>query len=234
MLPCPLPLLLPNSYEVVSHALCSCARFHCLCHAQLRGSADLWGKSNREVMGPMYLPEANWLPASSLSPRAASSPFSSPATGPLAGTGSASSSLSQREATWRQNPSPGVLQMAFSADLRLLALALLDGRVVLCSTSEMGLRPVDDIVPEKWVGVVDAACLALGRKQQLLLVGSRRGTVELFDLTKSSMHLRAVSLFDWGYAVPPSPLCQLPLRLRGTYPSSHPTLAYPLRLGLSY
>jgi len=146
----------------------------------------------------MYLPEANWLPASSLSPRRllplqlprhrapgrdrvrvllAVATRSHLAPEPLPG-GAPDGFLCPTYACW---PWP-----SSTAEL------------VLCSTSEMGLRPVDDIVPEKWVGVVDAACLALGRKQQLLLVGSREGTVELFDLTKSSMHLRAVSSFRLG------------------------------------
>ncbi|CAI5464880.1 unnamed protein product [Closterium sp. Yama58-4] len=91
--------------------------------------------------------------------------------------------------------------MVYSPALRLIAVVLVDGRVVLCSTGERGLRPVEEVTPEKWVGVVDAATVAVGERQQLLAVGSRRGTVELFDLARSSAHLRTVSLFDWGYSL---------------------------------
>ncbi|GJP42311.1 hypothetical protein CLOM_g1893 [Closterium sp. NIES-68] len=182
---------------------------------QLRGTADLWRKHSREVIGPMYVPEANGLPSTPHSPR--SSPLSSSSypypSSPPALNAALPTTPNGRSSFTGSDPGGGaggagagaggggVAQMVYSPLLRLIAVVLLDGRVVLCSTGERGLRPVEEVTPEKWVGVVDAATVAVGARQQLLAVGSRRGTVELFDLARSSLHLRTISLFDWGYSL---------------------------------
>ncbi|CAI7744404.1 unnamed protein product, partial [Closterium sp. NIES-53] len=186
---------------------------------QLRGTADLWRKHSREVVGPMYVPEANGLPSTPHSPRssplAPSSSYPYPTSPPApsaappstpngrssGGADAAGAGAGGVGAGGVGGAGGGVAQMVYSPALRLIAVVLVDGRVVLCSTGERGLRPVEDVTPEKWVGVVDAATVAVGERQQLLAVGSRRGTVELFDLARSSAHLRTVSLFDWGYSL---------------------------------
>ncbi|CAI5939654.1 unnamed protein product, partial [Closterium sp. NIES-65] len=183
---------------------------------QLRGTADLWRKHSREVVGPMYVPEANGLPSTPHSPRssplAPSSSYPYPASPPAPSaappstpngrsSGGADTGGAGAGGAGAGGAGGGVSQMVYSPALRLIAVVLVDGRVVLCSTGERGLRPVEEVTPEKWVGVVDAATVAVGERQQLLAVGSRRGTVELFDLARSSAHLRTVSLFDWGYSL---------------------------------
>ncbi|CAI5523710.1 unnamed protein product [Closterium sp. Naga37s-1] len=174
---------------------------------QLRGTADLWRKHSREVVGPMYVPEANGLPSTPHSPRssplAPSSSYPYPASPPAPSaappstpngrsSGGADTGGAGAGGAGAGGAGGGVSQMVYSPALRLIAVVLVDGRVVLCSTGERGLRPVEEVTPEKWVGVVDAATVAVGERQQLLAVGSRRGTVELFDLARSSAHLRTV------------------------------------------
>ena len=98
---------------------------------------------------------------------------------------------------------PGVAQLEYCAALRLLVAVLLDGRVVLCSTAEKGLRPVEGVTPGRWVAVNDAVCAAVGARQQVLAVGTRRGTVELFTLgdNRAAVQRSTISLVDWGYPV---------------------------------
>lgn len=54
------------------------------------------------------------------------------------------------------------------------------------------------MIPERWVGVFDALCASIACERQVLAVGTRRGTVELFNLADGASHLRSISLIDWG------------------------------------
>eukprot|EP00850_Spirogloea_muscicola_P003181 SM000012S25443 [mRNA] locus=s12:1087565:1095716:- [translate_table: standard] len=148
---------------------------------QLRGSANLWREHSRDVIGPMYVLEANGIPCTPMSPF-------SPHVLPTSNGRLFESHM-------------GIAQLEYSEPLRLLVAVLMDGRAVLCSVGDKGLRPVEDIVPEKWVGLMDAVCTQVAAKQQVLAVGSRRGTVELFNLAENAAHLRTISLHDWGYGV---------------------------------
>lgn len=150
---------------------------------QLRGTTDMWKQNSRGILGPMFLPEANGLSSSPISPSVNLPPFYSP--------GPNNERLGDM----------GVAQLEYSEPLGLLVVVLLDGRVILCSNAEKGLRPVQAITPEKWVGVADAVCAAISTQQQVLAVGTRRGTVELFNLTDNAAYMRTVSLVDWGYSL---------------------------------
>lgn len=134
-----------------------------------------------------YLREANTTPSSP-----SSSPHQSPSLLPLL------DGISRRRRT------SGFSQVEVSASLHLLVALLSDGTVVLCSSSEKGLRQASDINPERWVGVFDAVCASIAQEQQILAVGTRRGTVEMFNLADSASLLRTISLFDWGSVCIPS------------------------------
>ncbi|KAJ7539613.1 hypothetical protein O6H91_11G101500 [Diphasiastrum complanatum] len=95
----------------------------------------------------------------------------------------------------------GYAQMELSAALHLLVLLLLDGRVLQCSIKQNALGQVQDIAASKWLGVYDAVCTSMAHEQKLLGIGTKRGTVELFNLVDGSSLLRTISLFDWGYSL---------------------------------
>ncbi|CDP08777.1 unnamed protein product [Coffea canephora] len=92
-----------------------------------------------------------------------------------------------------------IVHMEFSFSLRLLFLLFCDGQLVSCSVSKKGLKQADLIKVEKKLASGDAVCASVASEQQILAVGTKRGVVELYDLTDSASLIRAVSLYDWGY-----------------------------------
>ncbi|XP_061361240.1 uncharacterized protein LOC133305118 isoform X4 [Gastrolobium bilobum] len=92
-------------------------------------------------------------------------------------------------------------QLELCLPLRLLLVLYSDGQLVSCSISKKGLKQVDCIKAEKRLACGDAVCASVALEQQILAVGTRRGTVELYDLAESSLLIRSVSLYDWGYSV---------------------------------
>lgn len=96
---------------------------------------------------------------------------------------------------------PSISYLELSLALRLLVVVFGDGRVLLCSTNKKGLRQMDGIKAERWLGLSDAVCAAVGSEQEILAVGSKKGTVDLFDIADGASLLRTVSLYDWGYSV---------------------------------
>lgn len=92
----------------------------------------------------------------------------------------------------------GFSQLQISTELHLLVAVCSDGTVILSSVSRKGSKQGTEITPEKWVGVYDAVCASIAHDQQLLAIGTRRGTVELFNLADSALFLRTISLIDWG------------------------------------
>lgn len=146
---------------------------------QLLGTAEvLQGRATSN--GTMYIPEANGSPTV-------------PVAAPLASHPSFAASNNNQAIG-----DSGFTQIEVSSVLHLLVAVLSEGYVLLCSVNEKGLRQVNDISPQKWVGVLDAICAAIGHQQQLLAVGCMRGTVELFNLADNALPLRTISLFDWG------------------------------------
>ena len=75
-----------------------------------------------------------------------------------------------------------ISQLELSLALRLLVVLFGDGHILLCSTSKKGLGHMDGVKAEIFLGVSDAACTALSAEQEILAVGTRRGTVDLYDL----------------------------------------------------
>ncbi|KAJ4956002.1 hypothetical protein NE237_012785 [Protea cynaroides] len=97
--------------------------------------------------------------------------------------------------------SSAVIQLELSLSLRLLVVLFSDGQVALCSMSKKGLKQVESIEVETWLGSGDAACASVASDQQILAIGTKRGVVELYDLAESASPFRTVSLYDWGYSV---------------------------------
>ncbi|CAI9101893.1 OLC1v1000047C1 [Oldenlandia corymbosa var. corymbosa] len=95
---------------------------------------------------------------------------------------------------------PAIIHMEFSLTLRLLFLVLSDGRLLLCSVSKRGLKQAEFIKVEKYLGSGDAVCASVASEQQILAVGTKRGVVELYDLSDAASLIRSVSLYDWGYS----------------------------------
>lgn len=83
-------------------------------------------------------------------------------------------------------------QLQVSAELHLLVAIFTEGTVALCNISGA------EVTPERWVGVFDAVCASIAHDQQYLAVGTRRGSVELFNLADCASYLRTISLVDWG------------------------------------
>ncbi|KAL1360481.1 hypothetical protein HN51_005866 [Arachis hypogaea] len=98
-------------------------------------------------------------------------------------------------------PKSQISQLELCLPLRLLFVLYSDGQLVSCSISKKGLKQVDCIKAEKRLGSGDAVCASVAIGQQILAVGTRRGTVELYDLADSGSHIRTVSLYDWGYSM---------------------------------
>lgn len=104
-------------------------------------------------------------------------------------------------------PSDGILSGAsaivwleISLLLRMLFVLYSDGRLILCSVSKRGIKQAESIKAERILGPGDAVCASIASDQQILAVGTRKGTVDLYDLAESTSLLRTVSLYDWGYS----------------------------------
>lgn len=82
--------------------------------------------------------------------------------------------------------------------MRVLFVLYSDGKLLSCSVSKKGLRQVESFKADYFVGSGDAVCTSVAVDQQILAVGTRRGTVELYDLGASASLIRSVSLYDWG------------------------------------
>ncbi|CAN1762189.1 Guanine nucleotide exchange factor subunit RIC1 [Linum perenne] len=94
----------------------------------------------------------------------------------------------------------GITTLELCLPMRLLIILYSDGQLVQCSVSKKGLKQVDGIKAEKTMGLGDAVCISVASDQQILAVGNRRGTIDLYDLANSSSLIRTVSLYDWGYS----------------------------------
>ncbi|EEF50564.1 guanine nucleotide exchange factor subunit RIC1 [Ricinus communis] len=94
-----------------------------------------------------------------------------------------------------------ITRLEFCFPMRLLLVLYSDGQLVSCSVSKKGLKQAESIKVEKKLGSGDAVCTSVASEQQILAVGTRKGIVELYDLTESASLIRTVSLCDWGYSV---------------------------------
>ncbi|KNA19833.1 hypothetical protein SOVF_057850 [Spinacia oleracea] len=95
---------------------------------------------------------------------------------------------------------PSIVRLELSLLLRMLFILFSDGKLVLCSVSKRGLKQTESIKAEKILGSGDSVCASVASDQQILAVGTRKGTVELYDLAGSASLMRIVSLYDWGYS----------------------------------
>ncbi|KAL3649568.1 hypothetical protein CASFOL_005971 [Castilleja foliolosa] len=93
-----------------------------------------------------------------------------------------------------------VVQLEFSIILRLLFVLFSDGKLIQCSVSKRGLKHTESIIVERRFASEEIVCASLAPEQQILAVGTIKGTVELYDLADSSSLIRSVSLHDWGYS----------------------------------
>ncbi|KDP28594.1 hypothetical protein JCGZ_14365 [Jatropha curcas] len=96
---------------------------------------------------------------------------------------------------------PAITQLELCLPMRLLIVLYSEGQLVYCSVSKKGLKQAESIRAEKKLGSGDAVCASVASDQQILAVGTRRGVVELYDLTESGSLIRSVSLYDWGYSM---------------------------------
>ncbi|KAL0284510.1 UNVERIFIED_CONTAM: hypothetical protein Scaly_2846500 [Sesamum calycinum] len=87
--------------------------------------------------------------------------------------------------------SSGVVHLEFSIMLRLLFVLFSDGELIQCSVSKKGLRHADSITVERRVASGDVVCASVAPEQQILAVGTRKGTVELYDLADSASLIRS-------------------------------------------
>ncbi|KAH7433091.1 hypothetical protein KP509_07G054900 [Ceratopteris richardii] len=90
--------------------------------------------------------------------------------------------------------------LELSVQLHLLVALFQDGHVLLCTTSKNGIKKGSDILPDRWIDVTDAVCASLASEQNILAIGSKSGSVSLFDLADNASPLRTISLYDWGYS----------------------------------
>lgn len=114
-----------------------------------------------------------------------------------AGNGTASEVL---KSTDHPSKKSAIVHLELSLPLRQLVVLYSDGRLLQCSVSKRGFKQADSIRSEKPFGPGDSVCISIASEQQILAVGTRRGFVELYDMTESVSLIRAVSLYDWGYA----------------------------------
>ena len=78
---------------------------------------------------------------------------------------------------------PNISYLELSLALRLLVVGFGDRRVLLCSKNKKGLRQMaDGIKTERWLGLSDVVCVAVGSEQEILAIVSKKGTVNLFDI----------------------------------------------------
>ncbi|CAH8269381.1 unnamed protein product [Arabidopsis lyrata] len=92
-----------------------------------------------------------------------------------------------------------IVQLELCTRSKLLFVLNSDGQLVVCSVNKKGLKYTESIKAEKKLGG-DAVCASVASEQQILAVGTRKGMVELYDLSQSISLLRTVSLHDWGYS----------------------------------
>lgn len=93
-----------------------------------------------------------------------------------------------------------IVWLEISLLLRMLFVLYSDGRLIVCSVSKRGIKQAESIKAERILGPGDAVCASIASDQQILAVGTRKGTVDLYDLAESTSLLRTVSLYDWGYS----------------------------------
>ncbi|KAG2258823.1 hypothetical protein Bca52824_078117 [Brassica carinata] len=92
-----------------------------------------------------------------------------------------------------------IVQLELCTLSKLLFVLDSDGTLVVCSVNKKGLKYTESIKAEKKLAG-DAVCASVASEQQILAVGTRKGAVELYDLSQSVSLLRTVSLHDWGYS----------------------------------
>ncbi|XP_048597309.1 guanine nucleotide exchange factor subunit RIC1-like isoform X1 [Brassica napus] len=92
-----------------------------------------------------------------------------------------------------------IAQLELCTLSKLLFVLDSDGTLVVCSVNKKGLKYTESIKAEKRLAG-DAVCASMASEQQILAVGTRKGAVELYDLSQSVSLLRTVSLHDWGYS----------------------------------
>ncbi|XP_008785301.1 guanine nucleotide exchange factor subunit RIC1-like isoform X2 [Phoenix dactylifera] len=97
--------------------------------------------------------------------------------------------------------SSAIIQLELSLQLRLLIVLYSGCQIALCSINKKGLKQISSIKAERWLSTNDAMCASIASDQQILAVGCSRGVVELYDLADGAMHLRTISLYDWGYSM---------------------------------
>ncbi|KAI3681790.1 hypothetical protein L6452_36595 [Arctium lappa] len=114
------------------------------------------------------------------------------------GNGVASGVLSSSHSLSRKS---AITYLEFSLPLRLLFVLFSDGKLVLCSVSKRGLKQADSVNFEYRLGSDDAVCTSVAPDQQILAVGTRRGVIELYEISEPVSLLRTVSLHDWGYSM---------------------------------
>ena len=92
----------------------------------------------------------------------------------------------------------GIVHLEFSITLRLLFVLFSDGDLIQCSVSKRGLKHAESVIVEKRFASGEAVCASVAPDQQILAVGTQKGSVELYDLADSASLIRSVSLHDWG------------------------------------
>eukprot|EP00250_Pteridium_aquilinum_P014754 c22181_g1_i1 orf=80-2449(+) len=117
--------------------------------------------------------------------------------GDLSSQGQARSPLRESAA----KPCLSFAQLELSVQSNLLTAVFQDGRVLICTTSKNGVKKGSDILPDRWIGISDAICASVASEQNMLAVGSKNGSVSLFDLADNAILIRTISLYDWGYSM---------------------------------
>ncbi|ESQ43929.1 hypothetical protein EUTSA_v10005756mg [Eutrema salsugineum] len=112
------------------------------------------------------------------------------------GSGVASATLASDDNFSKKS---AIVQLELCTRSKLLFVLYSDGQLVVCSVNKKGLKYTESIKAENKLGG-DAVCASVASEQQILAVGTRKGMVELYDLSQSTSLLRTVSLHDWGYS----------------------------------
>ncbi|CAA7023038.1 unnamed protein product [Microthlaspi erraticum] len=92
-----------------------------------------------------------------------------------------------------------IIQLELCTLSKLLFVLNSDGQLLVCSVNKKGLKYTESIKAEQKLDG-DAVCASVASEQQILAVGTRKGTVDLYDVSQSISLLRTVSLHDWGYS----------------------------------
>lgn len=90
-----------------------------------------------------------------------------------------------------------IVQLELCTLSKLLFVLNSDGQLLVCSVNKKGLKYSESIKAEQKLDG-DAVCASVASEQQILAVGTRKGTVDLYDFSQSVSLLRTVSLHDWG------------------------------------